>query len=139
MANQFTITEKLTADQFDQLHALYQQMWWSAGRTKEEITTLLKHSLPFGLINNDNHQLVGFARVLTDTLRFAYIYDVMVSESLRNKGLGKFIIEHILSFPALKNVKYFELTCVNELVDYYKQFGFQDEYGNLNPMRLCRY
>lgn len=82
--------------------------------------------------------LVGFARVLTDELRYAYIYDVMAVEHLRGQGLGKLIMQHILSHPKLKNVKYFELTCVPEMVDYYKKFGFTEDYGKVVAMRLCK-
>lgn len=138
MLSGYSFTEKLDAAQFNQLHALYQKMWWSVGRTKEEMIILLKNSIPFSLIKNDTAELVGFARVLTDELRYAYIYDVMAAEHLRGNGLGKMIMQHILSHPKLKNVKYFELTCAPNLADYYKKFGFNEDFGIVVPMRLSK-
>ncbi|MCD6038696.1 MAG: family N-acetyltransferase [Gammaproteobacteria bacterium] len=135
----FSFIEKLNETQLDELHALYKKMWWSTDRTKEEIAALLKNSIPFPLINHDTSELVGFARVLTDEFRYAYIYDVMTAEHLRSKGLGKLIMQHILSHPKLQNVKYFELTCVPEMADYYKKFGFTEDYGKVVAMRLSKY
>ena len=117
------------------MHALSQQMWWSTARTKEEIKTMLEHCIPFAVIGNDTQRLVGYARVLTDEVRYAYIYDVMTEEHLRGRGIGKMIMQSILTHPKLSRVKYFELTCTPEMIGYYKQFGFSDEYANVVTMR----
>lgn len=136
MTDKYSILNNVTTEQFDQLHTLTQKMWWSTDRTKEEMVTLLKHSLPFAVIDNSTQQLVGFARVLTDEVRYAYIYDVMTDESLRGKGIGKMIMNAILSHPQLSRVKYFELTCAPEMVDYYLKLGFTCDYGIVMPMRF---
>lgn len=135
MTNEYLIKNEMTAEQFDQLHALTQKMWWSTDRTREDMLTMLKHCLPFAVIDNNTQQLVGFARVLTDEIRYAYIYDVMTEESLRGKGIGNMIMHAILAHPKLSRVKYFELTCAPDMADYYKKFGFSDDYENVIPMR----
>lgn len=132
---EYTIQNVLTDKQIEQLHALTTQMWWSKNRTIDDIITMLKHCIPFALIDNNTQELVGFARVLTDEIRYAYIYDVMTKESLRCKGIGKMIMHAILVHPKLSRVKYFELTCAPDMTDYYKKFGFSDNYENVIPMR----
>lgn len=138
MTDTYSIQNCITTDQFDQLHALTQKMWWSTDRSKEELAILLKHSLPFAVIDNKTQHLVGFARVLTDVVRYAYIYDVMTEESLRSKGIGKMIMQAILSHPQLSRVKYLELTCAQDMIEYYKKFGFDDTFGNVVAMRRQR-
>lgn len=135
MTDGYLIQNEMTAEQFDQLHKLALTMWWSADRTKEEFATMLKHCLPFVVIDVSSQKCVGFARVLTDEVRYAYIYDVMTEESLRGKGIGKLIMQTILSHPKLSRVKYFELTCKPEMRTYYNYFGFTDSLGNVVAMR----
>jgi predicted GNAT family N-acyltransferase len=139
MTDGYSIQNVMTAEQLVQLHELSQRMWWSIDRTKEDIATMLKHCLPFAVIDNNTQRLVGFARVLTDEIRYAYIYDVMTDESVRRKGIGKMVMLAILSHTNLSQVKYFELTCAPEMSGYYEQLGFSNNYENVIPMRLVKH
>lgn len=131
----YTITNELTPAHIEQLHNLYKQMWWSKDRTREDLQTLIETCMVFAVVDSKSNQLVGFARVLTDKIRYAYIYDVMTEEPLRGKGIGKMIMRAILAHPQLSRVKYLELTCAQEMVDYYKILGFKDTFENVIPMR----
>lgn len=134
MNNRFMIVESLTSEQIDQLVMLFHKMWWSAERTKDQVLTLLDSCLAFGLID-EHKKLIGFARVLTDRMRYAYIYDVMIEEELRSMGLGAMIMQHIINHPKLNNIKYVELTCAPEMENYYVKFGFKCDFGNVIAMR----
>lgn len=133
--NNLIIVNNLNEKQIDQLHELYQKMWWSIGRNKNDIFTLLKTCIPFAVIQNDTQNLIGFARVLTDEMRYAYIFDVMTYEEYRNQGIGKSLMKSILTHPQLAHVKYFELTCAPDMVTYYAQFGFSTDFEKVIAMR----
>jgi len=133
-----TIVHELNKPQIDQLVDLYKKMWWSKERTKDEVLTLLKTSVSFGLIHDATQELIGYARVLTDEIKYAFIFDVMLQEHMRGKGLGKALIEAIVAHPKLKRITRFELTCVPELVSFYEQFGFSENYGKVRAMRLSK-
>lgn len=135
----FFFTDKLTDAQIQQLHSLSQQMWWSRERTIEEVVILIKNSMSFALIENDTQKLAGYARVLTDEIRYACILDVMVVEQHRGEGLGKLIVDTIIKHPRLKKVKKFDLTCAEDLIPFYKKFGFSENYGEVKPMRFERF
>ena len=61
-----------------QLHELYQQEWWTKGRTLEETKNCVAGSqVCIGLVDA-NDDLIGFARVLTDFTFKALIFDVIV-------------------------------------------------------------
>jgi predicted GNAT family N-acyltransferase len=134
----FLIIDQLNDKQILQLYDLYQKMWWSEGRTLEEIAITLKNSLSFGLIETGTQDLVGYARVLTDEIKYAFVFDVMVVEDYRGKGLGKMIMDAVVGCHRLKGIKNFELTCVPELTGFYGAYGFSENYGEVRPMRCSR-
>ena len=51
-------------------------------------------------------------------------------------NLSQFVMQAIVVHSTLFRVKYFELTCATDMVDYYKRFGFRDDHGNVVAMRL---
>jgi hypothetical protein len=52
-------------------------IYWAAGRTMEEVQRTIDASVCFG-IYLDGKQ-IGFARVITDYVVFAYLMDVFIS------------------------------------------------------------
>ena len=92
----------------------------------DDIKKMLKHSdFVFGICNKSTDELIGFARVVSDHVFKAFIFDVIIEQSYRNKGLGKFILETIFNHPILCNVSHIELYCPETLVPYYEKLGFK--------------
>lgn len=134
-----SIIHELSSKQIDQLLGLFKQMWWTKERTEDEVVTMLKNSMSFGIVEQDSHDLVGYARVLTDEIKYAFIFDVMLAEHLRGNGLGKVLMDAIITHPRLRNIKNFELTCAPDMVGFYERFGFSEDYGvEVRPMKLGR-
>jgi len=130
--------QKLTPAQIDDLHTLYRREWWTKDRTKEEIEIMLEHTdFIFGLVD-ERERLAGFARVLSDRIFKAEIYDVIVDPAHRGRGLGKRLMEEILAHPDLRRVKQFNLQCLEEMKPFYEELGFADLSGELVYMRLGR-
>lgn len=137
--SEFLIIEQLNNKQVQQLHDLFKQMWWAKKRTLEEISTMLNTSMSFGVIESNTENLVGYARVLTDEIKYAFIFDVMAVEYYRGQGLGKMLMDAIIAHPRLKSVSNFELTCAPDMVTFYEKFGFSENYGSdVRPMRYNR-
>ena len=82
-----------------------------------------------------NNELQAFARVLTDYVFKAVVFDVIVSEKYRGQGLGKELMRLVQNHVELQDVKHFELYCLPEMVGFYKELGFTDELENLVFMR----
>ena len=126
---------QLSPAQMEQLQGLYQKEWWSTGRTLEETRSVVKHSqIVIGLEDIDG-QLNGFARVLTDYIFKALIFDLIVSEENRKKGLGEKLMRAILDHPDLQKVKHFELYCLPEMIPFYEKFLFTTDTGKIRLMR----
>lgn len=128
----------LTPKHFTQLHALYQQEWWTKGRSLEETKSCAGGSqICIGLVDaNDN--LIGFARVLTDFTFKAFIFDVIVQEDNRRSGLGDQLLSAIKSHEKLQAVKHFELYCLPDMNGFYAKHGFTTDIGKIQLMRHTR-
>ena len=101
---------------------LSEDSYWAAGVTREVVERSIENSLCFGL-HHGNEQ-VGFARVVTDRAAFAYLADVFVLTPHRGRGLGKWLIETVISHPDLQNLRRFFLGTA-DAHSLYERYGFR--------------
>jgi GNAT superfamily N-acetyltransferase len=97
-------------------------IYWTAGRTIEEVQTTIDSSFCFGIYLNDEQ--IGFARVITDYVVFAYIMDVFIDEAHRGKGYSSIMIEAMMKEPKLQQVKIWRLA-TRDAHFVYEKFGFK--------------
>ena len=135
----YRVVHTLSDAHVTQLHELYQGEWWTRGRTLEATRTLLEHSdLVFALCEPATDRLVAFARVLTDRVFKALIFDVIVQADLRSQGVGQRLVEEVISHPVLAGVEHIELYCRPERFEFYRRLGFSEDLGSLKLMRRNR-
>ncbi|MFV5693941.1 GNAT family N-acetyltransferase [Flavobacterium sp. LB3P122] len=96
-------------------------IYWAAGRTIDEVQITIDHSFCFGIYLNDKQ--IGFARVITDYVVFAYLMDVFITEEHRGKGYSSILINSMITEPKLKEVKIWRLATLDAHF-LYKKFGF---------------
>lgn len=96
-------------------------IYWAAGRTIEEVQTTIEHSFCFGIYLDD--QQIGFARVITDYVVFAYLMDVFIDEKHRGNGYSSMLIEAMMNEPELKQIKIWRLATTDAHF-LYRKFGF---------------
>ncbi|HOZ76195.1 MAG TPA: GNAT family N-acetyltransferase [Flavobacterium sp.] len=96
-------------------------IYWAAGRTIEEVQTTIDASFCFG-IYLDGEQ-VGFARVVTDYVVFAYLMDVFITPEHRGKGYSSILIDAMMNEPQLQQVKIWRLA-TSDAHFLYEKFGF---------------
>jgi predicted GNAT family N-acyltransferase len=131
---QFTC--RLSCPQIEQLWHMYQAEWWSRGRKMEDVRRAVQHSdLIFAFGDPETGRLAAFARVLTDYVYKAAIFDVIVDRAHRDTGVGRLLLEAITSHPALLFVEHMELYCRPELVGFYGKWGFTADLDQLCFMR----
>jgi GNAT superfamily N-acetyltransferase len=104
------------------VHRFLSEAYWSPGVAREVVERSIEHSLNFGLYRGDEQ--VGFARVVTDYSTFAWLADVFVLEPDRQRGLGKWLVETVISHPDLKTVRRWLLATV-DAHRLYERFGFR--------------
>lgn len=106
---------------YEMIHQFLCTSYWAQDRSVDKVIKSIKNSLSFGLYENDKQ--IGFARVITDYSTFAYLCDVFVLPSRRKLGLGKWLIDVILSAPNLQNVVTWMLL-TTDAQKLYEQVGF---------------
>ena len=107
----------------DKVHQAIKASYWGSYRSLEMTKTTIEQSMCFGVYSETEGQL-GFARVLTDKVVFAYIMDVIIFEPYQGKGLGKKLIRYILDQPEINKVHTIALK-TKDAHKLYDAFGFQ--------------
>ena len=98
-------------------------IYWAAGRTIAEVQTTIAHSFCFGIYLGDKQ--IGFARVITDYVVFAYVMDVFITEEYRGKGYSSLLIDNMMNEPQLKNIQIWRLATTDAHF-LYRKFGFKE-------------
>ena len=117
----YTVSDDRWRIDRDVVHGFLTESYWASGISREVVERSVRHSLCFGLYR-DGVQ-VGFARVITDHATFAYLADVFVLPAHRGRGLGKWLMECILSHRDLQGLRRF-LLGTRDAHGLYSQFGF---------------
>lgn len=97
--------------------------YWGLGRKDDDIIEAARVSRVVSLL--DGADQIAYARILSDGVFSAFLYDVFVVERLRGQGFGRQIVQAAFDHPDLSNV------CGWMLVtryhhDLYRKFGFKD-------------
>ena len=103
------------------LQNFLKDIYWAAGRTIDEVQTTIDASFCFGIYLDD--QQIGFARVITDYVVFAYMMDVFIDQKHRGIGYSSILIKAMMEEPQLEQVKIWRLA-TSDAHFLYEKFGF---------------
>jgi GNAT superfamily N-acetyltransferase len=115
-------TDKARLDH-DRIEAFLRESYWAAHRSHEVIERSIAASLCFGVYQRSDALLVGFARVVTDYATFSWLADVYIDPAHRGAGLGKALMQTIVSTPELAGVRMLLMT--RDAHGLYRQYGFE--------------
>jgi GNAT superfamily N-acetyltransferase len=115
-------TDKSRLD-IEAIQGFLNKTYWAAGRPVETVLRSIKHSLTFGLYRGDTQ--LGLSRVVTDYATFAWLGDVFIGESVRGQGLGKWLVETIISHPEWQGFRRWVLA-TKDAHELYRKFGFTE-------------
>ena len=115
-------TDKRRLD-LEMVHGFLKTSYWAAGIPAEVGRRSVENSLTFGLFADDEQ--VGFARVVTDYATFAYLADVFVLEPHRGRSLGRWMMEVVLSYPELRDLRRWMLA-TRDAHGLYRKYGFAE-------------
>lgn len=95
---------------------------WSEGISEAEVRQGARFSALVVGAFEDGRQ-VGYARVISDRTRFAYISDVYVDDSCRGRGVASKMVRDLLANETLKDVYQW---CLKSAADeLYTKIGFR--------------
>jgi GNAT superfamily N-acetyltransferase len=88
---------------FTKVTDMLSKAYWAQGIDKDEVMKSAENSaLVVGAFFNNVQ--IGYARVVSDKTRFAYIMDVYVDEPYRGVRIGQQLVNHLLDHESLKDV-----------------------------------
>lgn len=126
-----------TAD-LNQLIDLYKDAgWWSDendGADPVFIQKIIEGSYCF-VIAEYNSLIIGMGRAISDGVSDAYIQDVAVHSKYRGKGLGKLIMDEIISFLKFNGISWIGLISEPKAISFYQRYGFS-EMSDYKPFLL---
>lgn len=107
-----------------QLQALFQvAAFWASDRKLEDLAIAIKNSDPV-ISAWDHDRLIGFARATSDGVYRATIWDVVVHPDYQGAGLGRKLVQTVLSHPQVSKVERLYLMTTNQQ-EFYKRIGFE--------------
>lgn len=112
------------------IHNFLKDAYWAKGRTIEEVTITIDNSFCLGIYLNNEQ--IGFCRIVTDYVVFAYLMDVFILEEHRGKGYSSLLISALMNEEQLKNVRTWRLA-TSDAHFLYQKFGFKQL---ANPEKL---
>ena len=118
----FTISTDKSKLDLNLIHKFLTTSYWANGRNFEDVKKSIENSICFGIYNGNKQ--VGFARIITDYVVFAYLMDVFIIEEYRGKGLSKILLTTILNDEKLNRVKKW-LLATRDAHLLYEKFGFK--------------
>ena len=130
MAGPFYISTDSSKMDIDLIHNyLSEKSYWAKGRSKDLVKKSMKNSICFGAFDQNDEQ-IGFARVATDYVVFAWVMDVFIVDNIKGKGIGQKLLQSIIDYPDLQQVNGIGLR-TKDAQQFYMKFGFdklQQEY-----------
>lgn len=117
----FLITTDPARLDMDAICDFLTRAYWAKDRPRERTERALANSLVFGVY--DGNKQIGLARVVSDYAIFAYLCDVFIHEDYRAHGLGKWLMQTIMEFPDLCDMRRWTLV-TTDAHGLYRQFGF---------------
>lgn len=98
--------------------------YWAGGLSRAVLLASIDNALAFGLFEDATGAQIGYARVVTDFARMAWLSDVFVLESHRGRGLGHWLVATATGHPRLAGIYRFFLATADQQ-GLYAKFGFQ--------------
>lgn len=107
-----------------QLQALFNKSaFWAIDRQIDDLKVALDRSEPV-VSAWDEDKLIGFARATSDGIYRATIWDVAIDPDYQRLGLGRKLMETVLSHPCMHRVERIYLSTTHQQ-GFYERMGFE--------------
>ena len=97
--------------------------FWARERNIDDLKIAIANSNPVVTVW-DGERLIGFARATSDGIYRAAIWDVVVDPDFQGMGLGRKLVQTVLSHPLVSRVERVYLTTTHQQ-SFYERIGFE--------------
>lgn len=107
-----------------QLQDLFQAAaFWAQDRRIEDMAVAINNSDPV-ITAWDGERMIGFARATSDGVYRATIWDVVIHPDYQGAGLGRKLVQTVLSHPRMSRVERVYLMTTRQQ-KFYERIGFE--------------
>ena len=110
--------------------------FWAKNRTQAELKVMLANSQVI-VTAWKNDKLIGFGRATSDKCFRATLWDVIVSNEFRNKGIGRKLLLEIMNSKSIKGVEKVYLFSTKS-VDFYRSMNFNSCFPQKTLVRTIK-
>lgn len=103
--------------------AMLRGQYWNVEWDDSRIAAALLGSSAWVGARDREGRVIASARAVGDGAKLATIYDVIVAEDWRGRGLGRRVVELLLDHPAVRGVGRVDLA-TRDAQEFYRGFGF---------------
>jgi ribosomal protein S18 acetylase RimI-like enzyme len=134
------ITYRETVPARDEFFALFETTGWNRAYqlTPDELMQAIRKSWYFISVY-DVDRLVGFGRVLSDTIVHALILDLIVLPSHQRRGIGGRILELLVARCRCVGMRDIQLFCAKGSAGFYESYGFKRRPEDAPGMEIKRF
>lgn len=110
----------------DEFNYLYDSVGW--GHYEKELSKKALDNTMYSVSVYDNNKIIGYGRIIGDTICFLYIHDIMVASEFQSKKVGTLIMNTLINkINEIKkenpNVRVY-LGASKGKEKFYRHFGF---------------
>ncbi len=116
--------DKSKIDLFQLRHLFNLTAFWAQERQIEDLQIAIANSEPV-ISAWDGQRLIGFARATSDGVYRATIWDVIVHGDYQGAGLGRKLVQTVISHPHLCHVERIYLMTTSQQ-KFYSRIGFEE-------------
>ena len=107
------------------VHAwLSTEAYWALGRARSVQDAAIDASINFGMFEAATGRQVAYARLVTDSVTFAWLCDAFVDPAVRGRGVGVALIENVGAALDALNLRRVALA-TSTAHGLYAKFGFE--------------
>jgi GNAT superfamily N-acetyltransferase len=121
----FTITTDPATTDLELVCAFLARSYWARDIPRGRVERSIQAARVYNLRDDQAECQIGFARVVGDDARIAWLSDVFVVESHRGRGFGKWLVATVMADPRLAPVGRW-LLATSDAHDLYRRHGWRD-------------
>ena len=120
----YTLSFEKDRLQFERIYEYLSNSYWSPNIRRDVVERGIANSLCIGAYDDETGFQIGFARLVTDYGRFAYLCDVYVLPEHQGKGIAKAMVTALIEHESVKSVGHWTLA-TKDAHSLYEKFGFE--------------
>ena len=120
----------------DELANMYQDAGWIDNPDPEKMLRSVNSESEWFVARDNDSNLLGIGRLITDYVRYAFIVDVIIKEEHRKKGVGTSIMNAVIAECRALDIDSVNLWPSEGKVSFYERLGFYSLPSSQPHMKL---